>query len=91
MSLSQVVYGELMAVTAAMRKNSRWAAYQHMPTSRRASLATTMGIRRPLNGPDAGRHDEEFELIAAFEELKREIKETATRESWSRLFMRATT
>ncbi|KZV94082.1 hypothetical protein EXIGLDRAFT_673441 [Exidia glandulosa HHB12029] len=79
-SLQRLVYGELMAVTSAMRKNSRWAAYQHMPTSRNAPLAATMGIRRAHAVPDGARRTtdrEEVELIAAFEELKREVKEAA--------------
>ncbi|EJD53363.1 Sec7-domain-containing protein [Auricularia subglabra TFB-10046 SS5] len=68
-----------MAVTSAMRKNSRWASYQHMPASRNASLAQTMGIRRAGPASDGARRatdHEEVELIAAFEELKREIKES---------------
>lgn len=88
-SLQQLVYGELMAVTSAMRKNSRWAAYQHMPASRNAPLAATMGIRRahiPHNGARRTADREEVELIAAFEELKREVKESAQRE----LFVDAT-
>ncbi|EJD53316.1 hypothetical protein AURDEDRAFT_157889 [Auricularia subglabra TFB-10046 SS5] len=67
-----------------MRKNSRWASYQHMPASRNASLAQTMGIRRAGPASDGARRTtdhQEVELIATFEELKREIKESHERAS----------
>ena len=74
-SLKQLVYGELMAVTSAMRKNSRWSSSSQYYNTRDSALASDLGLKR--SGPSGGaarRGTEEEELMSAFEQLKRELR-----------------
>ncbi|KAG9049245.1 GDP/GTP exchange factor for ARF [Tulasnella sp. UAMH 9824] len=74
-----LVWSEILSVTSAMRKNSRWASSQPGPP-RATNLATSMGLRTPTGtGDTAGRpgHDrQEAGLMAGFDELKRNINDT---------------
>ncbi|KAG8986904.1 GDP/GTP exchange factor for ARF, partial [Tulasnella sp. 427] len=75
-SPSHLVWSEILSVTSAMRKNSRWASSQPGPP-RATNLATSMGLRTPAgSGENAGRqgHDrQEAGLMSGFDELKRSI------------------
>jgi len=79
---THVVYSEILSVTSAMRKNSRWATpTAYYPSQGRASLASSMGLRP---GTQAGtitntkvHSRREFDLMLGFEDLKREIRGTS--------------
>ncbi|KIM32215.1 hypothetical protein M408DRAFT_326851 [Serendipita vermifera MAFF 305830] len=78
---THLVYSEILSVTSAMRKNSRWATpTAYYPAAARASLATSFGLRAAVsqgvetssNTRVSGHRD--FDLMVGFEELKREIR-----------------
>ncbi|CAG8590145.1 1036_t:CDS:10, partial [Acaulospora colombiana] len=78
---SHLVYSEILSVTSAMRKNSRWATpTAYFPTSTSASLASTFGLRVAMNpdvAPSQSRtHSSgtDVDLMMGFEELKRDIR-----------------
>ncbi|KAG8936237.1 GDP/GTP exchange factor for ARF [Tulasnella sp. 418] len=77
-SPSHLVFSEILSVTSAMRKNSRWASSQPGPT-RGTGLASTMGLRPQQNvSVKSGRavHDrQETILLWDFEKLKRSIRD----------------
>ena len=77
-SPTHLVFSEIIAVTSAMRKNSRWASSQPGP-ARVSGLASSMGLRTPSSGNGAtgrGEHDRrEAGLMAGFEQLKRDIRD----------------
>lgn len=76
------MYSEILSVTSAMRKNSRWATpTAYYPASARASLASSLGLRAVVSGDDntntvgsrvQGRRD--VDLMVGFEELKRDVR-----------------
>ena len=78
---THLVYSEILSVTSAMRKNSRWATpTAYYPAAARASLATSFGLRAAVsqgvepnaNSRVSGKRD--FDLMVGFEELKRDIR-----------------
>jgi golgi-specific brefeldin A-resistance guanine nucleotide exchange factor 1 len=78
---THLVYSEILSVTSAMRKNSRWATpTAYYPAAARASLATSFGLRAAVsqgvdpnsNSRISGKRD--FDLMVGFEELKRDIR-----------------
>jgi brefeldin A-resistance guanine nucleotide exchange factor 1 len=78
---SHLVYSEILSVTSAMRKNSRWATpTAYFPTSTSASLASTFGLRVAMNpdvGPSQPRTQSsgtDVELMMGFEDLKRDVR-----------------
>ncbi|KAG8901826.1 GDP/GTP exchange factor for ARF [Tulasnella sp. 403] len=75
---THLLYSEILSVTSAMRKNSRWASSQPGP-AKGTNLATSMGLRAPVTGHDTpGRvsHDkQESSLMGGFDELKRTIRD----------------
>ena len=71
-----LVFSEILSVTSAMRKNSRWASTLPGP-ARPSNLATSMGLRVPPSGGEkTGRptHEkQEAVLMGGFDQLKRTI------------------
>ena len=77
-SQKHVLHSEILAVTSAMRKNSRWASSTHTLNARDSALARNLGLRRSsptFNSQTSGRSSREADLMAGFEELKRTIKD----------------
>ncbi|KDQ13235.1 hypothetical protein BOTBODRAFT_633172 [Botryobasidium botryosum FD-172 SS1] len=77
-SPSHLVFSEIIAVTSAMRKNSRWGAAR-VPSGRSISLASNTGIRagRTPETSQAGEENVEVDLMDGFESLKRDIRGAA--------------
>lgn len=75
---THLVYSEILSVTSAMRKNSRWATpAAYYPVSTRTSFASSLGLRAGLDveattAKPVGRRD--FDLMVGFEELKRNVR-----------------
>ncbi|KZP23677.1 Sec7-domain-containing protein [Athelia psychrophila] len=72
-SHKHVLLSEILAVTSAMRKNSRWAASGRMLNARDSALARDLGLRRSsptFNSREHGRGNREADLMAGFQELK---------------------
>lgn len=78
-SSRHLVFYEIIAVTTAMRRNSRWASAQP-GLSRGTSLASSMGLRAPSGGNEAsnnaGQNKHEVALMVGFDELKRTLHDT---------------
>ncbi|KAI0048190.1 Sec7-domain-containing protein [Auriscalpium vulgare] len=75
-SPKHVLYSEILSVTSAMRKNSRWASSTQTFNTRDSALASNLGLRRagPSNAIATRPGSQEEELIAGFEELKRDLR-----------------
>lgn len=73
-SKRHVICSEILSVTSAMRKNSRWANTQLYAT-RDNALGTSLGLRRAGNatGTGHGVARQEVQLMNGFIELKREV------------------
>src|SRR5271154_4691948 len=79
-SHKHVLFSEILAVTSAMRKNSRWATFTHFVNARDSALASKLGLRLsiPSYKPQGnGRGTIETDLISGFQELKRAIRDVA--------------
>lgn len=79
-SKKQIMCSEILSVTSAMRKNSRWASGAQTPLyTRDDALAASMGLRRIGGGSDASGSSarQEVLLMAGFLELKREVRDAA--------------
>jgi golgi-specific brefeldin A-resistance guanine nucleotide exchange factor 1 len=77
-SRKHVLHSEILAVTSAMRKNSRWASSTHTLNARDSALARNLGLRRSsptFNSQASGRGSREADLMAGFQELKRTIRD----------------
>lgn len=75
-SLKHLIENEVLSVTSSMRKNSRWATPPRLFSARDTTLAYSMGLRRPSRYDIAKSYDQEdIELMAGFEHLKREVRE----------------
>ena len=77
-SHKHVLLSEILAVTSAMRKNSRWATSGRKLNARDSALARDLGLRRSntsLNSRNHGRGDREADLMAGFQELKQNIRD----------------
>lgn len=74
-SSKHTLYAEILAVTSAMRKNSRWASPHYSHSGRDSTLASSLGLRRPstVNSPTGQSGNSERDLMLNFQELKREI------------------
>jgi hypothetical protein len=76
-SHKHVLLSEILAVTSAMRKNSRWASTTHFVNARDSALASNLGLRFH-NAADAPRGsasaNRENDLMFGFQELKRTIR-----------------
>ncbi|KAF5324513.1 hypothetical protein D9611_004486 [Ephemerocybe angulata] len=77
-TIKYVLYAEILAVTSAMRKNSRWASSTVVVGTRDPrTLGTNLGLRisSPANVASlSGRGSKEAELMTNFIELKRSIQ-----------------
>ncbi|KAG9318241.1 hypothetical protein JVU11DRAFT_322 [Chiua virens] len=74
-----LLLSEVLAVTSAMRKNSRWASAAHTLHARDSALARDLGLRRATSGDHnqrVGRVSPEADLMGGFQELKRSIRDT---------------
>jgi len=78
-SPKHTLYSEILAVTSAMRKNSRWASSHYSLSARDSALASSLGLRRPSTiDPSTGQTgNSERDLMLNFQELKREINTVA--------------
>jgi hypothetical protein len=77
-SPKHVLFSEILSVTSAMRKNSRWASSTHVAGPRDASLGSNLGLRISTSSYSAQtnlRGSKEAELMAGFQEVKRIIKD----------------
>lgn len=74
-SPKHLIEHEILSVTSSMRKNSRWATPNRLLSARDTTLARSMGLRQSGMLDTLRTHDrEDVELMAGFEELKREIR-----------------
>ena len=77
-SPKHVLYSEILSVTSAMRRNSRWASSVHIVTGRNpTNLGSNLGLR--ISAPASStlssrRSSREVELMSGFHELKRTIQ-----------------
>ena len=72
-----LVYSEILSVTSAMRKNSRWATpTTYYPSSARVSLASSLGLRAATSNAREGRVQgrKNTDLMVGFEDLKRDVR-----------------
>ncbi|KZS99157.1 Sec7-domain-containing protein [Sistotremastrum niveocremeum HHB9708] len=79
-SLDHVVHSEILAVTSAMRKNSRWASRSVWRSARDDALASSMGLRRVGSQSSLAvntTEKRETELMCAFQDLRRDIRDAA--------------
>ena len=78
-SSKHVLYAEILSVTSAMRRNSRWASSVHAVSLRTSTnLGSNLGLRISAptpTVPHSRRSSREAELMAGFQELKRSIKD----------------
>lgn len=74
-SPKHTLYSEILAVTSAMRKNSRWASSHYSLSARDSALASSLGLRRPstLDSSTGQTGNSERDLMLNFQELKRQI------------------
>ncbi|KAJ6525107.1 hypothetical protein DFH09DRAFT_1264292 [Mycena vulgaris] len=75
-SPKHVLYSEIVSVTSAMRKNSRWASAIHsMPNARDSELGSNVGLRLSNSSQSVRRVSREAYLMLGFEELKRTVRD----------------
>ncbi len=77
-SKEHILLSEINAVTATMRRNSRWASRANRRYTREDVLADTIGLRRTGHSSSAslGKVErQEFDLLAGFEDLRRVVRE----------------
>lgn len=78
-SIKHVLYSEILSVTSAMRKNSRWASSPlYMSAKETSGLGSNLGLRisSPANTVKlSARGGREAELMGNFQELKRMVKD----------------
>ena len=77
-SLKHVLLSEILSVTSAMRKNSRWASSLHTFSARDSALASSLGLRRNRQISSqymSERGSSEQDLMGGFQELRRLVKE----------------
>ncbi|KAJ7684708.1 hypothetical protein DFH06DRAFT_1355274 [Mycena polygramma] len=75
-SQKHVLYSEILSVTSAMRKNSRWASATHFMNTRDSALGSNLGLRVPNSSQAARRISREADLMLGFEDLKRAVRDT---------------
>ncbi|KAF8644147.1 hypothetical protein AX16_008674 [Volvariella volvacea WC 439] len=83
-SHKHVLYSEILSVTSAMRRNSRWASTTHFVSPRDAGLGSDLGLRisnAGLNAGATGKVSREADLIGGFQELKRLVRDISDVES----------
>lgn len=76
-SHKHVLYSEVLSVTSAMCKNSRWVSSAHFLNSRDSALASNLGLR--ISSPSSNfqmseRGSKEADLMAGFQDLKGTIR-----------------
>ncbi|KAG7086681.1 hypothetical protein E1B28_002619 [Marasmius oreades] len=61
-----------------MRKNSRWSSSTYFMNARGSALGSNLGLRissRSLNSDDERKRSSEYELMAGFHDLKRDLRD----------------
>ncbi|KAJ7197212.1 hypothetical protein GGX14DRAFT_471834 [Mycena pura] len=75
-SMKHVLYSEILSVTSAMRKNSRWASATHFMYARDSGLGSDLGLRVSSSSQSSRRRvSKEADLMLGFEELKRAVQD----------------
>ncbi|KAJ7445765.1 hypothetical protein B0H11DRAFT_2162552 [Mycena galericulata] len=74
-SHKHVLYSQILSVTSAMRKNSRWASATHFTNARDSALGSNLGLRVSNNSQSARRVSREADLMLGFEDLKRAVRD----------------
>lgn len=77
-SHKHVLYSEILSVTSVMRKNSRWASSTHFMSAKDSALGSNLGLRISTSSyatQSSGRGSRESELMGAFQELKRAVRD----------------
>ncbi|TFK67907.1 Sec7-domain-containing protein [Pluteus cervinus] len=75
-SHKHVLYSEILAVTSAMRRNSRWAASTQFTSSREGPFRSDLGLRISNTNAHSGLRDYPGkDLMSGFYELKRMIRD----------------
>ncbi|RDB21501.1 hypothetical protein Hypma_011417 [Hypsizygus marmoreus] len=77
-SHKHVLYSEILSVTSAMRKNSRWASSTHFVSAKDSTLGSNLGLRISTYSrasSTSGRGNREAELMGGFQELKRTVRD----------------
>ncbi|KAI0928873.1 hypothetical protein AcV5_006301 [Taiwanofungus camphoratus] len=77
-SVRHILLSEILSVTSAMRKNSRWALSTNSFSTRESALASSLGLRRVKQFSENNalrRGSTEQELMTGFQELKRLVKD----------------
>ncbi|KAF8078137.1 hypothetical protein FPV67DRAFT_1464319 [Lyophyllum atratum] len=77
-SHKHVLLSEILSVTTAMRKNSRWASLTHFASAKDSTLGSNLGLRistSPHATQTSGRGNREAELMSGFLELKRAVRD----------------
>ncbi|KAJ7168148.1 hypothetical protein C8R43DRAFT_983232 [Mycena crocata] len=74
-SHKHVLYSEILSVTSAMRKNSRWASATHFMNARDSALGSNLGLRVSNTSQSAKRVSREADLMLGFEDLKRAVRD----------------
>lgn len=75
LSPRHLIENEILSVTSVMRKNARWASSSRIRSTRDATLASTMGLRKGHSfNSGRGKEPEDVDLMLGFEGLKKEIR-----------------
>ncbi|KAJ6618317.1 hypothetical protein B0H10DRAFT_1795581 [Mycena sp. CBHHK59/15] len=74
-SHKHVLYSEILSVTSAMRKNSRWASATHFMNARDSELGSNLGLRLSSSSQAGKRVSREADLMLGFQELKRAVRD----------------
>ncbi|KAL0063281.1 GDP/GTP exchange factor for ARF [Marasmius tenuissimus] len=77
-SKKHVLLSEILSVTSVMRKNSRWASSTYFMNTRGSALGSNLGLRissQSLDSDNGRRPSSEHELMAAFHDLKRDLRD----------------
>ncbi|KAJ6547119.1 Sec7-domain-containing protein [Mycena capillaripes] len=74
-SRKHVLYSEILSVTSAMRKNSRWASATHFMNAKDSALGSNLGLRVSNSSQASRRVSREADLMLGFEELKRAVRD----------------
>ncbi|KAL0577890.1 GDP/GTP exchange factor for ARF [Marasmius crinis-equi] len=77
-SQKHVLLSEILSVTSVMRKNSRWSSSTYFMNTRGSALGSNLGLRissQSLDSDNGRRPSSEHELMAAFHDLKRDLRD----------------
>jgi hypothetical protein len=78
-SKQHILLSEINAVTASMRRNSRWASRSNRKFPRDDAVSDSIGLRRPGHSASSSFTNverQEYDLLAGFENLRQIVRET---------------